>query len=134
MRSTRMRRRDDLVLKILSETLLSKVQDPRIGLVSVTGVRISPELDTAKVYVSVLGDAKARAETMKGLQSAASFLQSEVARQVRMRRMPRLHFVYDDSLDEGLRIEAALRDVETERAARETAETAEDGSDEAEDR
>jgi ribosome-binding factor A len=132
MRSTRMRRTDDLVRKILSETLLTKVQDPRVGMVSVTMVRISPELDTAKVWVTVLGDENARAETMKGLRSAASFLQSEIARQVRMRKVPRLSFVYDDSLDQGLRIDAALRDVETEREARGGA--GEEESDEAQDR
>jgi ribosome-binding factor A len=132
MRSTRMRRTDDLVRKVLSEALLTKVQDPRVGMVSVTMVRISPELDTAKVWVTVLGDENARAETMKGLRSAASFLQSEIARQVRMRKVPRLSFVYDDSLDQGLRIDAALRDVETEREARGGA--GEEGSDEAQDR
>jgi ribosome-binding factor A len=134
MRSTRMRRTDDLVRKVLSETLLTKVQDPRIGMVSVTGVRISRELDTAKVWVTVLGDEAARAETMKGLRSAASFLQSEIARQVRMRKVPRLSFVYDDSLDEGMRIDAALRDVEIERTSREDGGVGEEGSDEAQDR
>jgi ribosome-binding factor A len=134
MRSTRMRRTDDLVRKVISEALLTKVQDPRIGMVSVTGVRISRELDTAKVWVTVLGDEAARTETMRGLRSAASFLQSEIARQVRMRKVPRLFFVYDDSLDEGMRIDAALRDVETERASREDDPAGEEGSDEAPDR
>ncbi|MGQ0723004.1 MAG: 30S ribosome-binding factor RbfA [Candidatus Eiseniibacteriota bacterium] len=134
MRSTRMRRTDDLVRKVISEALLTKVQDPRIGMVSVTGVRISRELDTAKVWVTVLGDEAARTETMKGLRSAASFLQSEIARQVRMRKVPRLSFVYDDSLDEGMRISAALRDVETERASREDGPAGEEESDEAQDR
>ena len=134
MRSTRMRRTDDLVRRVLSEALLTKVQDPRIGLVSVTGVRISRELDTAKVWVSVLGDEHARAETMKGLRSAASFLQSEIARQVRMRRVPRPSFAYDESLDEGLRIDAALRDVESERASRGAVDAGAEESDETQDR
>lgn len=111
MRSTRMRRTDDLVRRILSEALLTKVQDPRIGLVSVTRVRVSPEFDTAQVWFSVLGDETVREETLRGLRSAASFLQSEIARAVRLRRTPRLRFLYDDSLDRGLRVEAALRDL-----------------------
>lgn len=134
MRSTRMRRTDDLVRKVISEALLTKVQDPRIGMVSVTGVRISRELDTAKVWVTVLGDETARTETMKGLRSAASFLQSEIARQVRMRKVPRLSFVYDASLDEGMRINAALRDVEIERTSREDGPAGEEEGDEAQDR
>jgi ribosome-binding factor A len=111
MRSTRMRRTDDLVRQVISEALITKVQDPRIGLVSVTGVRVSPEFDTARVYFSVLGDEAVRAETMKGLRSAASFLQSELARSVRMRRVPRLRFIYDDSVDRGFRIDATLRNL-----------------------
>jgi ribosome-binding factor A len=106
-----MRRTDDLVLRVISEALLTKVADPRIGLVSVTAVRVSPEFDTAQVFVSVLGDETARAETMRGLRSAASFLQAEVAREVRMRRTPRLRFLYDDSLDRGLRVDETLREL-----------------------
>jgi ribosome-binding factor A len=109
MRSTRMKRTDDLVLRVISEALLTKVSDPRIGLVSVTAVRVSPEFDTAQVFVSVLGDEAARAETMRGLRSAASFLQAELAREVRMRRTPRLRFLYDDSLDRAFRVDATLR-------------------------
>lgn len=114
MRSTRMKRTDDLVLRVISEALLTKVADPRIGLVSVTGVRVSPEFDTAQVFVSVLGDETVRKETMRGLRSAASFLQAELARAIRMRRTPRLRFVYDDSLDRGLRVDATLRDLHEE--------------------
>jgi len=112
MRSTRMRRTDDLVRRVISEALLTKVQDPRIGFVSVIGVRVSPEFDTARVYVSVLGGEEEREESLKGLRSAASFLQSELAREIRMRRVPRLRFLYDDSVDRGFRIDATLRDLE----------------------
>lgn len=114
MRSTRMKRTDDLVRRVISEALLTKVSDPRIGFVSVTGVRVSPEFDTARVYVSILGGEEERAETMKGLRSAASFLQSEVARSVRMRRTPRLRFLYDESVDRGFRIDETLRGLDGE--------------------
>jgi ribosome-binding factor A len=114
MRSTRLRRTDDLVRKVISEALLTKVQDPRIGLVSVTGVRVSPEFDTAKVFVSIYGDAAAREESLRGLRSAASFLQSELARAVRLRRTPRLRFIHDESLERGNRVEAVLRELSVE--------------------
>ena len=67
MRSHRMKRTDDLLRRIISETLLSKVQDPRIGLVTVTRVDVSREFDTAKVWVSVYGDEEARAATVGDL-------------------------------------------------------------------
>jgi ribosome-binding factor A len=120
MRSTRMKRTDDLVRRVVSEAILTKLSDPRIGFVSVTGVRVSSEFDTAQVYVSVLGDEKAREETMRGLRSAASFLQSELAREIRMRRTPRLRFLYDDSVDRGFRVDAALRDLHEEERDDET--------------
>jgi ribosome-binding factor A len=127
MRSTRMKRTDDLVRRVISEAILTKLSDPRIGFVSVTGVRVSPEFDTAQVYVSVLGDEKARAETMRGLRSAASFLQSQLAREIRMRRTPRLRFLYDGSLDRGFRVDATLKEIHD----RENQDDADAGGDDA---
>jgi ribosome-binding factor A len=108
-----MKRTDDLVRQIISEALLAKVQDPRIGIVTVTGVRVSPEFDTARVYVSVLGDEAARRASLDGLRSAAPFLQSLLGKEIRMRRVPRLKFVYDDSVARGFRIEEALRGLDS---------------------
>ncbi len=107
-----MKRTDDLLRRIISETLLSKVQDPRIGLVTVTRVQVSREFDTAKVWVSVYGNEEARAESLEGLRSAAPFLQQEISREIRLRRIPRLKFFYDDSLDRGFRIREALLGIE----------------------
>ena len=114
MRSMHLKRTDDLVRKVISEALVTKVQDPRIGIVSVTSVRVSPEFDTARVFVSIYGDEDAREESLQGLRSAASFLQSELAREVRMRRIPKLRFIHDDSMDRGNRVEAVLRDLAEE--------------------
>jgi len=109
VRSTRMKRTDDVFRQVISEALLTKVQDPRIGIVTVISVRVSPEFDTARVFVSVLGDEEARRESLAGLRSAAPFLQSVLAREIRMRRVPRLKFIYDESVARGFRIDAALR-------------------------
>jgi ribosome-binding factor A len=83
-------------------------------MVTVTGVRVSREFDTAKVYVTVYGDEKARDESMAGLRSAAPFLQSEISREIRLRRIPRLRFLYDDSVERGFRIDAKLRELKKE--------------------
>jgi ribosome-binding factor A len=114
LRTHRLRRIDDLLREVISETLLTKVQDPRIGLVTVTSVETSREFDVAKVFVSILGDEEKREESLRGLKSAASFLQAELAHSVRLRRIPRLQFLYDPSLDRALRIEEKLRDLASE--------------------
>ncbi len=111
MRKTRLKRTDQLLREAVAELILTRVRDPRVGFVSVTGVQISPELDTARVFVTVLGDDSSRKAAMEGLKSAAPYLQAELNKRVRLRRTPKLRFVYDESLDRGLRIQAALRDA-----------------------
>ena len=116
MRKTRLKRTDELLRETIAELILTRLGDPRVGFVSVTGVRISPELDTARVFVTVLGNPEERQTAMKGLQSAAPYLQSELHKRVRLRRTPKLRFIYDESVDRGFRIESALREAkETER-------------------
>lgn len=112
MRSNRMKRMDDLIREIIGEALLTKVDDPRIGMVSVTKVEVSKEFDTAKVWVSIYGDEDVREQSLLGLRSAARFLQSEIAREARMRRTPRLRFIYDDSIERSFRIGQALSEVD----------------------
>lgn len=111
MRRTKLRRTDEMLREAVAELILTRVSDPRIGFVSVTGVKISPELDTARVFVTILGDVAARESSMKGLKSAAPYLQAELNKRVKLRRMPRLRFLYDESIDRGFRIEEALRDA-----------------------
>jgi ribosome-binding factor A len=135
MRKTRLKRTDQLLREAVAELILKRVQDPRVGFVSVTGVQISPELDTARVFVTVLGDESSRKSAMEGLKSAAPFLQAELNKRVRLRRTPKLRFVYDESLDRGFRIEAALREVEDAHSGAEPAsdEASDEVSDEASD-
>jgi ribosome-binding factor A len=110
-----MRRVDDTIQRIVSEALLTKVRDPRIGSVSVTRVQTSPEFDTAKVWVYVPGGETERASALEGLRSAAPFLQSQLARAVRLRRTPRLRFFLDEELEQSFRIEETLRALARER-------------------
>jgi ribosome-binding factor A len=112
VRSTRLKRLDDQLRQVISETILTRVQDPRIGFVTVTRVQLSPEFDTARVFVTVYGDETVRADSMKGLRSAAPFVQSAIAKAIRLRRTPKLRFLYDDALDRSLRINATLRDLD----------------------
>jgi ribosome-binding factor A len=91
------------------------LKDPRVGFVTVTDVRTSPDLRHARVYVSVLGTESERAATMDGLASAHGVLQSVVNRELRIKHTPTLDFIYDDTAERADRLERMLADMETER-------------------
>src|SRR5438477_9211429 len=104
MAAGRMRRVDEAVRAVLSDAISKDLKDPRIGFVTVTGVKTSPDLRHARVYVSVLGDEQARASSLEGLRCAHGFLQSMLASQLTLKHTPTLTFEYDESIDRGMRI------------------------------
>jgi ribosome-binding factor A len=108
-----MRRVDEAVRAVLSEAIAKDLKDPRIGFVTVTGVKTSPDLRHARVYVSVLGEEAARTATLDGLRSAHGFLQGRIAHELSLKHTPALAFQYDDSIDRGMRI-SELLDAEAE--------------------
>lgn len=96
----------------LSALLARGLKDPRIkGFITVTGAKMSPDLKEATAYVSIHGEEKVREETLQGLRAAAGFLQREAARNLRLRWVPHLRFVYDPSVEEGDKIERLLKQV-----------------------
>ncbi len=111
MRSGRMRRVDEAMREVLSDAIAKELKDPRIGFVTVTGVKTSPDLRHARVYVSVLGDESERAATIEGLRSAHGFLQRRLATQLTLKHTPSLTFEYDESVDRGMRISRLLDEV-----------------------
>lgn len=114
MRSDRLRRVDEAVREVLSDAVTKEIKDPRVGFVTVTAVQTSSDLRHARVFVSVLGDERVRERSLQGLQSAHGFLQRRVAGELRFKHTPTLDFVYDDTLDRGLRIEALLEQESSE--------------------
>jgi ribosome-binding factor A len=110
MPGSRMRRVNEAVREVLSAHITGDVKDPRIGFVTVTSVETSPDLRRARVFVSVLGDASQRADTLAGLRSSAGFLQSKLGTELSMKRTPTLEFVYDESIDHGMRISELLEE------------------------
>ncbi len=108
MTSGRMRRVDEAMRAVLSDVIASDLKDPRIGFVTVTGVKTSPDLRHARVYVSVLGDEAERETTLEGLRSAHGFLQRHVASELKLKHTPALTFLYDPSVDRGMRITQLL--------------------------
>jgi ribosome-binding factor A len=98
-----MRRVDEVLKEVLSEAIPT-LKDPRIGFVTVTGVRTTADLKEATVYVSVLGGEAKLNRTLAGLEAARGLLQARVNRELRLRRTPQLTFEYDPSVERGVRM------------------------------
>jgi ribosome-binding factor A len=101
--SDRMRRVNESVRAVVAEAV-GDLKDPRIGLVTVTGVAVTPDLREATVYVSVLGSERTRRASLAGLESAHGVLQGRVARELKLKRTPHLSFAYDESVERGVRM------------------------------
>jgi ribosome-binding factor A len=110
MASARMRRVDEAVRAVLSEAIAKDLLDPRVGFVTVTAVKTSPDLRHARVYVSVLGDPTVREASLGGLRSARGYLQGVIASELTLKHTPSLTFEYDDSVDRGMRISQLLEE------------------------
>jgi ribosome-binding factor A len=105
-----MRKVNELLREVLSEAVL-ELKDPRIGFVTVTGVRTSPDLSRATVYVSVLGSERKRERSLVGLAAAHGVLQGRIAHEVRLKRTPTLTFEYDPTVEEGVRMSKLIDEL-----------------------
>jgi ribosome-binding factor A len=105
-----MRRVNEALREVLSEAL-GDLKDPRIGFVTVTGVRASTDLRQATVYVSVLGSERKRDKTLAGLASSRAVLQSRVNQELHLRRTPQLTFQYDQTPEEGARLSKLIDEL-----------------------
>jgi ribosome-binding factor A len=110
---SRMRRVNEVMRQVISDTITSDLSDPRVDMVTVNSVDTSPDLRHAKVFVTVLGDDEAREDALAGLKRAHGMIQARVARETQMKRTPTLTFAYDESVETGLRI-AALLDADAD--------------------
>lgn len=95
----------------LSQMILMKVKDPRLGFVTVTHVDVSPDLKSACVFYSVMGTEEAKRNTQMVLEKAAGFLQRELGSILQMRNTPRLIFRLDASIEKGMEIDKILKDL-----------------------
>ena len=107
--SYRVRRVNEALKEIIGTALAKDVKDPRIGFVTLTGVDTAPDLSHAKVFVSVYGKQVEKDATFEGLRAAAPYLQRLIGDELNLRRTPTLEFVYDASVDRGMRIQAILK-------------------------
>jgi ribosome-binding factor A len=105
-----MRRVNESIREVLGDAIAAELKDPRIGFVTVTGVDTSPDLRTARVYVSVLGNDQDRERSLAGLRSSHGVLQGKIASAMRLKRTPTLTFEYDESVERGDRISRLLEE------------------------
>jgi len=106
-----MRRVDEAMRQVLGEAISKELKDPRVGFVTVTDVKTSPDLRHARVYVSVLGDPAEREATLDGLRSAHGFLQGRVAGELHLKRTPELRFELDETAERAARLERLIEET-----------------------
>ena len=108
--SDRIRRVNEAVRAVVAEAV-GDLKDPRIGLVTVTGVSVSRDLREGKVYIAAHGNERKQAATLEGLQSAHAYLQARVGRELRLKRTPLLTFEYDPSVEQGIRMTTLIDEL-----------------------
>jgi ribosome-binding factor A len=102
----------------VSQILATEVADPGVGLVTVTRVKVTPDLSLARVYWSLLGDAAERKKTVAALKRAAPFVRHLLAERLTLRRVPEVQFLFDEGLAAHARVEEILHELHEEAAAR----------------
>jgi ribosome-binding factor A len=111
--SERMRRVNEAVREVLAEAV-GELKDPRIGFVTVTGVKTSADLRQATVFVSVLGSERKRSQSLAGLEAAHGVLQAQIASELRLKRTPQLTFQYDPTVEQGVRMSRLIDELVTD--------------------
>ena len=101
----------DLILKELAGILLRRVKDPRLAAITLTDVKVAPDLRHARVFYSLLGDHKGKDEAAVGLESARGFVKRELSKRLQMRRIPDIEFCFDSSLEQGSHIDRLLTEL-----------------------
>lgn len=107
--SRRTDRVGEAIQALVAGLLVREIKDPRVGLVTITGVRVSPDLRHARIYFSTLGDDEQRLRSLRGLRSAAGFVRGQIARQLNLRVAPEIAFEFDPSLEEAERLSRLLK-------------------------
>jgi len=106
--NTRTLRVGEQIRRELSRLISREVKDPRVGMVTVNDVEVSGDFSHAKVFYTLLGDDADREASQLGLERASGFLRGQLGRAVKLRHVPQLHFIYDNTAEEGDRLEALI--------------------------
>lgn len=127
MQSRRLDRLCGQIQEEVCDIISRKLRDPRVGFVTLTGVKVSPDLSYATIYVSVMGEPGDIKRTMASLDGARSFIRVELGRRLEIRRIPEVRFFHDDSGIKGARIDSILKDLREGREGGEGREAEEGG-------
>jgi ribosome-binding factor A len=117
MAGSRPSRIGDQLRAELSDLIARQVHDPGIGFLTITYVKVTPDLQIARVYYTTLGDEKARRETKRALERATPFLRRQIGSRLRLKRVPQIEFFFDESIARGDRIEQILQEISSESGA-----------------
>ena len=109
--SQRAQRVGDQIQRELPELLRSEVKDPRVGPVTITAVEVSPDLSHAKVFFSHFAGQEHANEAVEALQRTAGYLRRELSHRLQLYSVPQLHFIYDDSIESGMRMSRLIDDA-----------------------
>ena len=94
----------DQIQRELAEIIRTELKDPRVAMITLTGVEVTADYSHAKVFYTLMGNAEQRADTDVGLKQAGGFLRSQIARRIKLHSIPQLHFVYDASVERGFEL------------------------------
>lgn len=112
MRDKRVQQIGEELRRVISDIVRTKIKDPRLPeIMSITSVNVTNDLSFAKVFVEVMGDDEKKEKAIEGLNSAKGFIKKEISREVKLRAMPELIFILDESLDINLKMEKLINEV-----------------------
>lgn len=121
------------VQRELSNLINREIKDPRINpMTSIVSVEVSPDLKTAKIYISVLGDEESRKSTAQGLKSASSYLRGQLAKNLNLRNTPELSFIIENTIEYGVNMSKLIDQVNSGNSSSEETDHEEDNNDEGE--
>lgn len=106
---SRTRRVGEQIQRDLAELIRSEIRDPRLGMVTVNHVDVSRDMGHARVYITVLGEQESREISLSILNKMAGYLRGQIGRRMKIRMIPELKFLYDESIDRGARIDSLLK-------------------------
>jgi len=119
---SRPRRVAEQIQRDLAELLQTELKDPRVGMVTLTDVEVTPDYAHAKVYFTLLNQGHSLEETMVGLNRAAGFLRTQLAHRMRLRIVPQLHFVFDRSVERGVQLSHLIEEAVSQEGGKQDVE------------
>jgi len=101
----------DQIQRELAEIIRTELKDPRVAMITLTGVEVTNDYSHAKIFYTLMGDAEQRAETDVGLKKAAGFLRTQIAHRIKLHSIPQLHFIYDASVERGFELSRLIEEA-----------------------